>query len=366
MKKKMLYIILLLVVAALAAAGCATLRSVGRTPRGARLERVKQSPHYIDGHFRNTSETPQMTGDRGFFPALWEFLFGNRPDLKPKEAVPTVKTNLNAFGRDEEVVVWLGHSSVFIQTGGRRFLFDPVLTCKFPTSLFMRPFKGAAIYTPDDIPEVDCLVVTHDHWDHLDYATIRALRSKVGMVVCSLGIGENFAYWGYPEAMIHDVEWGEDVAVGDITLHCLPARHFSGRLSGSGKTFWGSYLIDGPVRRIFVSGDGGYDTHFADIGRQFPGIDLAIMENGQYDPDWKYIHTTPDLLPQAIDDLGPKRVMSYHNAKFALANHPWTEPMELLLNASEGRSWELLTPKIGQEVLLDTHPSFTPWWRDGR
>lgn len=363
MKRKMIYIILLLLAAGLVVAGHATFRAAGRAPRGERLEKVKRSPHYSGGQFQNASETPQMTSEDGFFASMWKFLFGKRPNLKPSAPVPSCKTDLLSLDRNEEVVVWLGHSSLFIQTGGKRFLFDPVLTCKFPTNMFMTPFKGASVYSPEDIPEVDCLVITHDHWDHLDFATVRAIKERVGMVVCSLGIGENFAYWGYPEAKIHDLDWGESIAVGEITLRCLPARHFSGRLFARGKTFWGSYLIDSPARRIFVSGDGGRDTHFAEIGREYPGIDLAIMENGQYDKDWKYIHQMPDELPASIDEIAPRRVLTYHHSKFALANHPWTEPMDRILEASVGKEWKLLTPMIGEAVLLDQNQTFGAWWK---
>lgn len=360
----MLYIVISILVVLLALAGCATVRSIGRSPRGERLERVKQSAQWDGKRFRNTLPTPTMTNEKGLWQETKNFFFGADKNKKPKADVSALKMDLKGLSRTDDVVVWLGHSSLFIQTAGKRFLFDPVLTNKFPVNLFMRPFRGSAVYSPDDIPEVDYLILTHNHWDHLDYPTIKAIKDKVGTVYCSLGIGETFEYWDYDKDRIHDMDWQETVELeGGITLHCLPARHFSGRLTGAGKTLWASYLIEGPERKIFVTGDGGYDDHFKEIGQRFPDIDLAIMENGQYNEDWKYIHMLPSELPQAIEDVGARRVMTYHNSKFSLANHAWTEPMELIYRNSDGKDWELLTPRIGEVVTLDRPQEFTQWWR---
>lgn len=359
----MINVILIAAAVALLLAGCITVRSVGRKPRGARLEKVRQSAHWNGKRFENVHNTPTMTSDKGFWRGMKDFMSGGDTNRKPAVDVPTIKTDLFSLSADEDVVVWLGHSSLLIQTGGKRFLFDPILTCKFPVRMFMRPFMGSAVYSPDDIPPVDYLIITHNHWDHLDYPTIRALKDKVGEVYCSLGIGQTFEYWKYDPARIHDMDWNETVQLADgMTLHCLPARHFSGRLTGMGKTFWGSYLIENNGRKIFISGDGGYDTHFKEIGKRFPGIDLAIMENGQYNQDWRYIHTLPDELPQAIDDLAPQKVLTYHNSKYSLARHSWTEPMDLIYEHSQGKSWILLTPRIGEPVLPYKEQLFDTWW----
>ena len=336
--------------------------AVGRQPRGARLERCRQSAQWHNGAFVNVHPTPTLTGDAGFFGQMYKFLFGRVKNLRPASAVPVMKTSLKGISRDAEVCVWLGHSTVFIQTGGVRFLFDPVLTNKLPVWWFMRPFAGADAYTTDDIPDVDYLVITHDHWDHLDWKTVRALRDRVGQVVCALGIGEHFEYWGYDPQRIHDLDWHDSLSVAaNITLRCLPTRHFSGRM-GQHKTLWASFLIDGP-RRIFVSGDGGYDERFRQFGEQFPNIDLAIMENGQYDEGWHHIHTLPRELPVAITELGARRVLTYHHAKYALANHAWTAPLDSICAAAADKPWTLLTPRIGEPILLDQQQTFPRWWK---
>ena len=364
MKRIMLYIILAILAVLLTIAAYITIVNIGRSPRGARLERVRQSHQWNGKTFQNTLPTPTMTGEGGLWQETINFFFGADKNKTPKNAVRTNKVNLKDLPKDQEAVVWLGHSSLFIQTGGKRFLFDPVLTNKFPASLFMRPFRGSAVYSPEDIPEVDYLIITHNHWDHLDYPTVKALKERVGAVYCSLGIGESLAYWGYPEEKIHDMDWQESARLDEgITLHCLPARHFSGRLTGAGKTLWASYVIQSPVRTIFVTGDGGYDDHFKQIGERFPDIDLAVMENGQYSTDWKLIHMLPEEIPQAIEDIGAKRVMTYHNSKFSLANHAWNEPMNRMLEYSQGKPWKLLTPRIGEAVMLDEEQEFQVWWK---
>ena len=189
----MIYSILLVVALLLCWQGYEFWVAVGRQPRGERLERCKQSPQWRDGEFVNVHETPTLTGDEGFFGQMYKFLFGKVKNLSHDSNVPTAKSSLKDIPRSEEVCVWLGHSTVYLQTGGVstvylqtggvRFLFDPVLTNRLPVWWFMRPFKGADVYTVNDIPEVDYLIITHDHWDHLDWKTVMALKDRAGQVV---------------------------------------------------------------------------------------------------------------------------------------------------------------------------------------
>lgn len=357
----------ILVVASMAAAALVVLNhpAFGRYPRGARRTRIEHSPNFRDGRFRNLQPTPRITSDRGFAASLLKLFFGRYPRLRPEGAMPAVRTDLHALDRREEVLVWLGHSTYLLQSGGRRFLFDPVLTDRWPMSWMFRPFRGSDGFAPEDIPEVDCLVITHDHWDHLDYRTVRALRERIGTVVCGLGVGEHFEYWGFDPRRIVELDWDEAVDLGGgCSLRCLPARHFSGRSLRRDPTLWASYLVQTPARRIYFSGDGGYGGHFARIGGRFGPIDLAVLENGQYDEDWRYIHLMPARLEQAVADLQAGRVVTGHHAKYALARHPWDEPLELASKAAERCGFELLTPRIGEPVrLADTAQRFEAWWR---
>lgn len=361
--KKIMITILILVLLGGTVIAILNHPSFGRAPRGERLERIKRSPNYRDGKFRNEHPTPTTTMEKGALLSMWDFLFGERPDLKPENNLPVIKTDLHHLDRTEEALVWFGHASYFIQSGGKRFLVDPVLTNQFPTSWMLRPFKGTDNYSPDDIPDIDFLIITHEHWDHLDYNTVKQLKDRTGKVICGLGVGEHFEYWGFPSDRIIEMDWNEAYHVDDnLTIHCLPARHFSNRKLKYGQTLWASFMIDGK-RRIYLSGDSGYDVHFAEIGEKFPDIDLAVMENGQYDKDWHYIHMMPDELPQAINDLKPKQVLTVHNSKYALGKHPWYEPLNNIREQSIHQSYKLLTPLIGQKVNLSDMAVITEdWW----
>ncbi len=342
--------------------------SFGRSPRGERLERIKKSPNYRDGKFQNISPTQQITSEKSKIGTMFDFLFRKVKELRPETDLPTVKTDLKQFGRDEDVMVWLGHSSLFIQLDGKRFLIDPTLVKAAPVSFVNKPFKGTKIYSPDDVPDIDYLIITHDHWDHLDYKTVKRIKDRTGKVICPLGVGEHLEYWGFGKDRIIELDWNENSVLDTaFTIHCLPSRHFSGRGLSPNKTLWASFMLQTPLRNIYLSGDGGYDTHFADIGKQFPDIDLAIMENGQYNENWKFIHLLPEDLVKAINDLHPKKVLTVHNSKYALGKHSWHEPLDNISKAAERDSINLLVPMIGEPVYLnDTTQIFKKWWKNIR
>ena len=328
--------------------------SFGRTPRGERLERVMKSPNYRNGEFKNQHETLLMTSDRGRFSGIWEFIFRKIDGLRPKQAVKAIKTDLRKIDRNEEILVWFGHSSYLIQTGGKRILVDPVFCMASPVSFVNKPFKGTDIYKPEDMPEIDYLVISHDHWDHLDYQTVVQLKERVRKVICPLGVGEHFERWGYDKENLVELDWKEDALLDNgFTVHCLPARHFSGRGLTPNQTLWASFLPETPSRKVYIGGDGGYDTHFEEIGRQYPHIDLAILENGQYNEDWQHIHLMPTALGEAARDLKAKRLVTVHHSKYALARHPWDEPLKNELEAATRNSLDLIAPEIGEVVELE-------------
>ena len=340
----------------------------GKTPRGERMERIKKSPNYRDGKFQNLSETKQITSDKGIVVSMTDFLFGKKENLRPDNDLPVIKTNLLNLDRNQDILVWFGHSSCFIQIDGKRILIDPVFYDASPVSFYNRPFKGTNIYKPDDIPEIDYLVISHDHWDHLDYKTVMAIKDRTGKIICGLGVGEHFEHWKFDKSKIVELDWNESADLGNgFTVYCLPARHFSGRGLSPNQTLWASYLFQTPSKKIYIGGDGGYDTHFADIGKQFPEIDLAILENGQYDKDWRYIHLLPEELSKVAKDLGAKKIFTVHNSKFALGKHSWKAPLENISKDAEKDSLTLITPEIGEIVYLkDSTQKFKKWWEDVR
>ena len=222
-----------------------------------------------------------------------------------------------------------------------------------PVSFVNKPFKGTDVYQPEDMPDIDYLVISHDHWDHLDYRTVKSLKERVGKVICGLGVGEHFEYWGYDKGQLVELDWYEDTVLENgFAVHCLPTRHFSGRGLKANQTLWASFLIETPSQKIYMAGDGGYDSHFEEIGKRFPDIDLAILENGQYNEGWKYIHLMPSNMAKAAKELKAKRVMTVHHSKYALAKHPWDEPLTNEKKMQEQDSLNMVIPEIGEVIPL--------------
>ena len=283
-----------------------------------------------------------------------DFLFRKPEGLRPETVLPVIKTNLKELSPGEDILIWFGHSSYYIQMEGKRLLVDPVFYDASPVAFVNRAFKGTDIYRPEDMPDIDYLVITHDHWDHLDYGTVMQLKERTGKVVCPLGVGEHFEYWGFDKSRLVELDWFEDAGLDEsFLIHCLPSRHFSGRFLKSNQSLWASFLIETPSQKIYMGGDGGYDTRFAEIGKKYPGIDLAILENGQYNEDWKYIHTMPAYLAQAAEDLKAEKYLTVHHSKFALARHRWDEPLRNAVNLKEKDSLDVLMPVIGEITYLN-------------
>lgn len=327
----------------------------GRRISAERKARIEASPNYRNGMFQNEEPTPQFTGDKSPLAMIWDLIAHRPQDRIPQEALPAAKTDLKRLPTDCDWLVWFGHSSYLFCLNGKRYLVDPLLKMEFPATVMMKPFKGTDIYTPDDLPDIDVLIITHEHWDHLDYATLRDLRPKVKHVVCPLGIGEYLEYWKYDKSVISELDWTESLhtqtAVPEEIITCLPSRHFSNRLlGGRNQTLWAAFMVEDCGRKVYIGGDGGYDNRFKRIRKQFGKIDLAIMENGQYNDNWKYIHTTPKGLEQAVMDLQAQAVLTVHHDKFALANHPWYEPDSVARSIAERHDINLLDQPIGTVI----------------
>lgn len=322
--------------------------------------------NFHDGRFHNQVEQPIVSHSQSRFMLLFRFLFGKDPGAIPASALPSVKTDLHALGKTENVIIWMGHSSYFIQMEGRRFLVDPVLSnSASPIPGTNVAFRGSNIYTPEDLPEIDYLLITHDHWDHLDYPTIKALRGKIHHIITLTGVGSYFTKWGFAREKITEGDWFSVVKKDGLTIHILPTQHFSGRFLKRNQTLWGSFALITARHRLYLGGDSGYGPHYKEIGRRLGGVDIAIMECGQYDPGWPHVHMTPEESAQAASDLHAQAVLPVHNSKFKLAHHRWNDPLERIFQASRSREWRLMTPRIGECVAID-HPqhTFAQWWRN--
>lgn len=309
-------------------------------------EQIQASPNWRDGMFQNQEPTPQFTGNTNMFKAMWTMLTIRNSARIPTKPIPAIKTDLCALPTDSDWLVWFGHSSYLFCIGGERFLVDPVLKPEFPSSLMMKPFAGTDIYRPEDLPDIDVLIITHEHWDHADYATIRDIRERVKRVVCPLGMADYLRYWGYPDDHITEMDWYDE----EDSITCLPSRHFSNRLFRRDQTLWASFMVEAGGRKVYVGGDGGYDGHFREVHDRFGAVDLALLENGQYNANWKYIHTTPEDLEKAILDLQAKQVFTVHHDKFALSTHPWYEPDSVAHNIAIKHKIRLLDAPIGSVV----------------
>lgn len=264
-------------------------------------------------------------------------------------------------------MIWLGHSAYYIQLAGKRILIDPVLSDHAaPFSFLVKAFKGTTFYKAEDIPEIDYLLISHDHYDHLDYATMTQLKDKVKNVVVPLGIGSHFEYWGYPLSKIHENDWFNTLKTDTgLNIHTLPARHYSGRTFTRNKTLWASYALITPTHKIYFGGDSGYGPHFQQIESQLGGFDLVMLDSGQYDPRWPLIHMNPEEAVQAAVDLKAKTMMPMHIGRFSLSPHAWDEPFKRVAQASDNASLILLTPKIGQPMWLDDESiDFPRWWEN--
>ena len=328
--------------------------SFGHIPQGKRLERIKQSPNYDGKQFVNEVETVTMTGDRSVFAVWKDFLFGDKSQTVPDTALTVVKTDLRTLPVDKDWIVWFGHSSYLLNLSGKKVLVDPVFYQGSPVSFVNKMFKGTDVYKPVDMPDIDYLVITHDHWDHLDYRVVTELEPRVKRVVTGLGVGEHFEYWKYPVEKLTELDWWESVDLGEgFNVTATPARHFSGRDLHQNKTLWASFAFKSPKRTIWIGGDSGYGPHFEKIGKKFADIDLAILENGQYDKDWSLIHTMPEYLGKEMVELDANRYMTVHHSKFCLSKHSYTEPLENAKRAAQESGKPVLMPQMGEVVYLE-------------
>ncbi|MCG8710772.1 MBL fold metallo-hydrolase [Brenneria sp. 4F2] len=323
------------------------------------------TPNFRDGRFRNQIEQPIISRNQNYFMLWYRFVFGKDPGAIPASRIPSQKTDLHALNKTDNVIIWMGHSSYFIQMEGLRFLVDPVFSdSASPIPATNTAFKGSNIYTPRDLPEIDYLLITHDHWDHLDYPTIKALRAKIRHVITPTGVGSYFLKWGFSQEKITEGGWFSVVNKDALTIHILPAQHFSGRLLKRNQTLWGSFALITTRHRIYLGGDSGYGPHYKEIAERLGGFDIAVMECGQYDPAWPHVHMTPEQTALAADDLHAQALLPVHHSKFKLAHHRWDGPLERIFQAARNKEWRLMTPRIGEDIAIDdSRQTFSPWWR---
>lgn len=343
-------------------ASCSSLKATGKLP--SKVERAKYAklPNYKNGKFQNLEALDLDTAKIQWASMFSEML--NRPEmLRPSREMPHMKTDLQTQYR-KPTVIWFGHSSFLLKTGDANILVDPIFGGYAGPFTFMnKAFKGSNAYRAEDMPAVDVLIISHDHYDHLDYQTVKDLKDKVKMAVVPKGVGSHLVYWGMAPDKIHELSWYDSIAVSPkLSITATPARHISGRTLTWRETHWASYVIAADGYKIFYSGDSGYGRHYKEIGEQFGPFDLAMMECGQYGKNWKNNHMFPWQTARAGSELKARIIIPIHWAKFAESNHPWNEPVRLMIRSADSLGLAYSVPQIGQPYTVGSVPLQEPWW----
>ncbi len=342
----------------------------GAKATGVRLQRIQASPNFRNGCFQNLIETPLGLSLSSMIRSSVDFFKGG-PDREPTAPVSSVPLKPGRFAQSpaaDIAVTWFGHSTVLIELDGYRLLIDPVLSghaSPFST-VGPRAFPGAQVLLATDVPRLDALILSHDHYDHLDYETIAIIKDKSDVIYAPLGVGAHLEAWGVAPERIIECDWWDSVTLGRLKLTAVPARHFSGRrLLDRNTTLWTGWALESAGRKILYGGDSGYFAGFKEIGARFGPFDLAMLECGAYSQYWPYIHMMPEETAQAGLDLKCHVLLPIHWGKFNLSLHSWTEPIERLTRAANQAGLPLLTPRIGETVSLDGALPQTAWWRSG-
>ena len=368
----MILIITLAVLIAIAVAILAFVRfapQLGAPVRGDRLRELEASSNFSNGHFFNLIETSMQSPDGSFVDAMREYFKGgqNRVPKTPPPIVAVTAEDFSTANGDEARVTWLGHSSLLIQIDGKTILTDPMFGKRASPFSFMGPkrFNDKLSPAPEDVPELDAILISHDHYDHLDYGTIRKLHEKTDRFFVPLGVGAHLERWGLEPEKIIELDWWEECDLGGVKLVATPSRHFSGRgFRDRNKTLWSSWVILGAQHKIYFGADSGFGPHFKVIGQKYGPFDLTMLENGAYSQYWPYVHMMPEETAQAHLDLQGKVLLPIHWAQFNLSLHPWTEPIERLLKKAQQEKSVVTTPRIGESFILDQKTPQTEWWRE--
>ncbi|WP_438445075.1 MBL fold metallo-hydrolase [Gorillibacterium sp. sgz5001074] len=364
-------IVILLVIAALgvAAALVINLHPVfGGNPSREQKERYLTLGHYVKGKFVNQVPTKMDISVSEYVSMLKETLSGAE-GRKPAGPLLVSKVDWSRINKGEDSLTWFGHSAFLLTLDQKKLLIDPMLgPVASPVS-----FVGSKRYSKDllpiidEMPRIDAVLITHDHYDHLDYPSIRKLKDKVGHFFVPCGVGTHLIRWGVAEEAITELHWWEEVQFQGLTIALTPSQHFSGRgPANRDTTLWGGWVILGSSTRFYTSGDGGYGAHFQEIGEKYGPFDIALIEGGQYDRRWSWVHMTPEEAVQAHADVRGNTMMLIHWGAFTLAYHGWAEPIERAITEAAKANVRLIAPQIGETVALHgelTAAANAPWWK---
>lgn len=309
-----------------------------------------------------------MEGENSMI-AFAKLVYGFMVARSPRGKLPCVKLNKQQYEQIHGhgvLMTWLGHSTVLIKTGNKIILADPIFSNRASFLSFLGPkkFDTRIEYTVEDLPPIDVVVISHDHYDHLDYDTVIRLKDAVGLFLVPLGVKAHLLRWGVAADKVAELGWYEERTVDDLRFVFTPTRHFSGRsITNRMSTLWGAWVIKNRERSIYFGGDSGYCDVFKKVGEKFGPFEIAFIECGAYNEKWSQVHLFPEQTVQVAIDLKASVLMPIHNSKFILSTHSWFEPLDRVLAASIRNNVVLTTPKIGENFSLNPHIPQNRWWK---
>jgi len=374
MIKRLLKILKRIMIGILSVVGVITLVGVtfinvspqfGAGSKDVSLDRIRKSPNFLNGAFKNSEKTLQNTGFK--WSTIPKF-FNDGNNKIPAKELPIEKLTKSYFENEPKQprITWFGHSATFIEMEGLNIFIDPMLGDVPAPSPFLgsKRFQKELPIAIDSLPKIDVVLISHDHYDHLDYGSIVKLKDKVDEFYVPLGIKAHLTSWGVDATKITEFDWWENINFKGVEFISAPARHFSGRgITNRNSTLWCSWVLKSDNSNIFFSGDSGYGKHFKEIGEKYGPFDFAMVECGQYNEQWSQIHMTPEETIQASIDVQSKLIMPIHWGSFKLALHTWDDPIIRATKKAKELNVKITTPKIGEAIVLngDKFPS-EDWW----
>ncbi|QIL21191.1 hydrolase [Thermomonas sp. HDW16] len=324
-----------------------------------------ESKQFTDGQFRNSTPKPATTAEPGAS-TMWDFFFNKPKNTEPHAPIPVHKlSRAELDAAPDRSLYRLGHSTILIKLRGKWWLTDPVFAKRASPVQWFGPKRfHAPPIALDELPPIRGVLLSHDHYDHLDKAAIKALASKTSLFLTPLGVGDRLIDWGVPRDKVRQFDWWQGIGIDGVQFTFAPTQHFSGRgLRDGNRTLWGSWVIVDGDKRVYFSGDSGYFDGFAEIGRRFGPFDLTLMETGAYNTQWPYVHMQPEQTMQAHLDLRGGWLLPIHNGTFDLAMHAWNEPFERVLALGSERGVNIATPIMGERIDINAPHAGERWWR---
>lgn len=340
----------------------------GESPDEEQLKKFASAANYKDGKFHNQIPTTIGLDFNEGVSVFGKFLFGDKKERKPEAPLPVEKLDSASLAdRSAQLarLTWFGHSAVLLEIEGKKILFDPMLGQYAGPVPFVSPrrFNETLPIEISKLPWIDFVIISHDHYDHLDYGSIQQLKEKVGRFFVPWGVGAHLRSWGVSPEIITELNWWEEADAGAFRIVCAPARHFSGRAFSNNRTLWSSWVVKASDKQFYFSGDSGYGPHFKEIGDRYGAMDVVMMECGQYNELWQGIHMLPEETVKASIDVGAKMLLPIHWGAFTLALHSWTDPVNRVTIEAAKFDLPVTTPKIGEIILLNGQDfPDSKWW----